>query len=208
MTRPPPLWESGLAAWLPLSSRAQLAHGESVLIIGATGIVGRLAVQAARLLGAGRVIAAGRDVEALERAREVGADAVVALRKDSDMIAAYTSSVVGPVNVIVDYVWGLALEAALHVAGTGARIVQVGRAAASADIRLSADLMRAKSLNMLGYATYHVPHEVRAAAYQRLVHFAAADQLHVELECVPLREVENAWARHRAGVRRRIVLMA
>ena len=107
------LGNSGLAAWLPLSARAHNAPGESVLIIGgATGVVGRLAVQAARLLGAGRVIAAGRDRGALERARELGADAVVALPDNSDLIGVYRSSVEAPVDVIVDYVWGTALEAA------------------------------------------------------------------------------------------------
>jgi NADPH2:quinone reductase len=201
------LGNSGLAAWLPLSLRAQLVPGESVLVIGATGIVGRLAVQAAKLLGASRVIAAGRDPAALERVRELGANAVVALREDSDMTGAYASSVGAPVNVIVDYVWGRALEAALHTAETGARIVQVGRAAASGDMQLSADLMRAKSLNVLGYATYHVPHEVRAAAYQRLANLAADGRLLVDLECLPLSEVEQAWPRQRAGVRSRLVLM-
>jgi len=201
------LGNSGLAAWLPLSWRAQLVPGESVLIIGATGIVGRLAVQAAKLLGASSVIAAGRDPAALERVRELGADAVVALHEESDLIRAYNSSVGAPVNVIVDYVWGRALEAALHAADTGARIVQVGRAAASADMQLSADMMRAKSLNILGYATYHVPHAVRAAAYQHLANLAADGRLIVELERLPLSEVEQAWSRQRAGVRSRLVLM-
>jgi NADPH2:quinone reductase len=201
------LGNSGLAAWLPLSFRARLLPGESVLIIGATGIVGRLAVQAAKLLGAGRVIAVGRDLSALEQVRELGADAVVALGGDADMVAAYRASVGAPVNVIVDYVWGPALEAALHVADAGARIVQVGRAGASAEIHLSADLVRARSLNVLGYATYHVPHDLRAAAYQQLVQFAADGQLRVDLECLPLSEVQQAWSRQCAGVRNRLVLV-
>ena len=184
-----------------------MAGGESVLIIGATGIVGRLAVQAAKLLGASSVIAAGRDPAALERVRELGADAVVALHEESDLIRAYNSSVGAPVNVIVDYVWGRPLEAALHAADTGARIVQVGRVAANGDIQLSADLMRAKSLNLMGYATYHVPHEIRAAAYQHLANLAAEGRLVVELERLPLSRVEPAWSRQRAGVRSRLVLM-
>ena len=200
------LGNSGLAAWLPLSSRAQLAPGESVLIIGATGIVGRLAVQAARLLGAGRVIAAGRDAAALERASELGADAVVVLGEDAHLVDAYHAVADGAVDVIVDYTWGRPLGAALEVAGVGARVVQVGRAA-GADVQLSADLMRAKSLNLLGYATYHVAHNVRAVAYQRLAQFAAEGKLAVDLECLPLSEVEQAWARQQAGVRRRLVIM-
>src|SRR5262249_38632427 len=113
----------------------------------------------------------------------------------------------GPVDVIIDYVWGAPLEAALTSAGAGARIVQVGRAAGNAEIRLSADLIRAKSLNVLGYATYHVPHAVRAAAYQQLVQHAAEDRLRVDVECVPLSEVEQAWYRQRSGARSRLVLL-
>jgi NADPH2:quinone reductase len=152
-------------------------------------------------------VAAGRDPLALERARELGADAVVALAEHADIAAAYRALIGPPVNVIVDYVWGPPLEAALHVAADGARIVQVGRAAANAEIRLSADLMRARSLDLRGYATYHVPHAVRAAAYQQLVHHAAEDRLHVDVECVSLSEVEQAWSRQRSGARSRLVLL-
>src|SRR3954447_10784774 len=68
---------AGLAGWLALEWRAQLREGENVLVLGASGVVGSIAVQAARLLGAGRVVAAARSPEGLDRARELGADAVV-----------------------------------------------------------------------------------------------------------------------------------
>src|SRR5918997_3525485 len=73
---------SGLAAWLGLTWRGQLAEGETVLVLGASGVVGQIGVQAARLLGAGRVVAAGRDEAALERAGRLGADALVRLEGD------------------------------------------------------------------------------------------------------------------------------
>jgi hypothetical protein len=68
-------------------------------------------------------------------------------------------------------------------------------------------VIRAKSLNVLGYATYHVAYEVRATAYQRLANLAADGRLLADLEYVPLSEVEQAWSRQRAGVRSRLVLM-
>jgi NADPH:quinone reductase-like Zn-dependent oxidoreductase len=80
---------AGLAAWLPLAWRAQVQEGEAVLIMGATGVLGSIAVQAAKLLGAGRVVAAGRNAEGLERAARLGADAVVDLTETSDPTAAY-----------------------------------------------------------------------------------------------------------------------
>src|SRR4051794_14964224 len=71
---------SGLAAWLALTWRAELRQGESVLVLGSSGVLGQIAVQGARLLGAGRVVAAARDTESLDHARhELGADAVVEL---------------------------------------------------------------------------------------------------------------------------------
>ena len=73
---------AGLAGWLPVSVRAPVEEGETVLVLGATGTVGLVAIQGARLLGAGRVVAAGRRPEALERARRLGADAVVSLDEE------------------------------------------------------------------------------------------------------------------------------
>jgi NADPH2:quinone reductase len=200
------LGNSGLAAWLPLTWRARLAPRENVLIVGATGIVGRIAVQAARLLGAARVVAAGRDEVALRQARELGADAVVRLGDSDNWTEAYRTATGGAIDVIVDYVWGPAVEAAISAAAVGARIVQVGRSG-SEEIRLSADTMRAKSLSILGYATYHAPFEVRAAAYRRLTELAGQGQLAVDVERVPLSEVERAWERQRAGARSRLVVL-
>jgi len=201
------LGNSGLAAWLPLEWRARLAPGETVLVLGATGIVGRLAVQAAKLLGAGRVVAAGRDTDALRRARELGADATVDLGLDpADLPEAYREAAQGGVDVIVDYVWGPPAEAALRAAAAGARLVQVGTAAGE-EIRVPAALARGQSLAVLGYASYHAPRPVRAAAYRRIVELAGQGQSIVDVERVPLRQVEQAWERQRAGARRRLVLI-
>ncbi|HEY2637727.1 MAG TPA: zinc-binding dehydrogenase, partial [Solirubrobacteraceae bacterium] len=96
---------AGLAAWLALEWRARLGEGETVLVLGATGTVGLVAVQAAKLLGAGRVIAAGRDAGGLQRAEEAGADATVSL-KEKDLAAAFSDAAQGRLDVIVDPLWG------------------------------------------------------------------------------------------------------
>ena len=75
------LGNAGLAAWLGLSWRGRMRPGETVLILGATGVSGLIAVTAAKRLGAGRVIAAGRNREALQRAKRLGADETVVLRR-------------------------------------------------------------------------------------------------------------------------------
>ena len=76
---------AGIAGWLPLAWRAPVREGETVLILGATGTAGLIAVQAARLLGAGRIVAAGRNVERLERAAAVGADETVRIADARDV---------------------------------------------------------------------------------------------------------------------------
>jgi NADPH2:quinone reductase len=200
------LGNSGLAAWLPLAWRARVAPGETVLVLGATGIVGRLAVQVAKVLGAGRVVAAGRDESALLRSRELGADAVVRLDASDDLPAAYRAAAQGEVNVIIDYLWGSPLEAALRAAAVGARVVQVGQFGDD-EIRLSAALARSKFLSILGYATFHAPRDVRAEAYRQLADLAGQGRLIVDVERIPLEQVEQAWERQRAGSRHRLVLL-
>ena len=85
---------AGVSAWLPLTWRAPVRKGETVLVLGATGTLGAVAVQTAKLLGAGRVVAAGRR-QALERARSLGADAVVKLDEVHDLAAALREACAG-----------------------------------------------------------------------------------------------------------------
>lgn len=118
------LGNTGLAAWLLLAWRARVTAGETVLVLGATGIVGRLAVQVARLLGAGRVVAAGRDAGALQQVQELGADAVVRLDA-SDNLPAGRLSRRGPGRCL-NYL-PLALHA-FHLAREGNAAVVAARA--------------------------------------------------------------------------------
>jgi NADPH2:quinone reductase len=98
----------GLSAWLTLTWRARLVPGEIVLILGATGVTGKLAVQIAKLLGAGRVIAAGRNEEVLSTLHELGADATLLLSKPSQDLSEVFAREAGNAgfNVIIDYLWG------------------------------------------------------------------------------------------------------
>jgi NADPH:quinone reductase-like Zn-dependent oxidoreductase len=198
------LGNAGLAAWLPL--QAHLLPGETVLVLGATGVVGQLAVQAAKVLGAGRVIAAGRNEAMLQRAKALGADATVNLATSLDLPTAYREAAQGEIQVVVDYVCGPFAEAALQVASDGGRFVQVGEAAWH-EIHLSALLLRSKALSLFGFGKMSASFETRAAAYQRICHLAAQGQLTVPVERLPLSQVTQAWERQRAGTRQRLVLL-
>ena len=150
---------SGLAAWLPLAWRAQLQPGETVLILGATGVVGQLAVQAARLLGAGRIVAAGRDAEMLARAAQLGADATVDLREAGDgagLTAAFREAAGGDVDVVHDPLWGAPAAAALEALGTNGRHVQLGQSA-GAEATLPSASIRGRHIDVRGYTNFVVP---------------------------------------------------
>jgi len=199
------LGNAGLAAWLPLEWRAHLVPGETVLVLGATGIVGQIAVQAAKALGAGRVVAAGRNEDMLRRVQELGADATVNLATSDDLPAAYCKAARGEIHVIVDYVWGSPTGAALQAAAVGGRLVQVGTTAGD-EISLKGSILRSKSLTIFGYATYHASPDKIATAYRQIAELAGQGRLIVPVERVPLRQVEQAWERQRSGTRQRLVL--
>ncbi len=99
----------GMSSWAALTARAHFAAGESVLILGATGVAGQLAVQIAKRLGARRVVAAGRNPQALEKLKTLGADSVISLDQERDaLVSSFRSALVeGGVDVVLDYLWGL-----------------------------------------------------------------------------------------------------
>jgi NADPH:quinone reductase-like Zn-dependent oxidoreductase len=199
------LGNAGLAAWLSLQWRAELRPGETVLVLGATGTVGHLAIQVARLLGAGRVIGAGRDPARLERARQAGADACIALGRPDAAEQIIDAAGDGGVDVILDLLWGAPASLSLSAAAVGARLVQVGNLAGS-DASLPAGVIRSRAVAVLGYANYHVPRETRHAAYREITARTATGALRVDVERVPLAEIAQAWARQAAGADAKLIL--
>lgn len=199
------LGNAGLAAWLSLTWRAKLLAGETVLVLGATGTAGRIAVQVARLLGADRVIAAGRDPVRLRRAAELGADACVSL-SEKDALRALPEATAWGADVIVDLLWGDLAAIAVHAAAVGARFVQVGHAA-GVNATIPADVVRSKALRLLGYANYHVPREERHMAYRRLAEHAVAGRVSVDVDRLAFEDVGAAWKRQLDGASSKLVLV-
>ena len=135
---------AGLAGWMPFAWRAPVREDDRVLVLGATGTVGEVAVQVARLLGAASVVAAGRDPKRLERALELGADEAVPL--DGDF---------GEPTYVFDPLCGEPLERAVAAAAPGARIVQLGQAAGPTATLPSAAI-RGKQLELYGFSDFAV----------------------------------------------------
>src|SRR5580692_8027993 len=119
---------TGLVGWVSLDYRGHLQSGETVLILGAGGAAGQLAMQSARILGAGRVVGAARG-KALEQAADHGADAVVDLADDQAVDAGLAAAAPGGYDVIIDFLWGGLAPYAINHANVGARYVQVGSSA-------------------------------------------------------------------------------
>jgi NADPH:quinone reductase-like Zn-dependent oxidoreductase len=134
---------SGLAAWLALTWRANLQPGEHVLVLGASGVLGQIAVQAAKLLGAARVLAAARSAEGLERCLALGADAAVRLGEPEDLPAAFAEAAEGRIDVVIDPLFGEPFVAAVNAASFGARLVQIG-AGAGAEATIPSAPIRGK----------------------------------------------------------------
>jgi NADPH2:quinone reductase len=174
---------AGLAGWIPIALRAPVRPDDRVLILGATGTAGRVAVQAAKLLGAAHVVAAGRDPERLQQAVGLGADETVAL--DGDF---------GEPTYVFDPLCGEPLEKAVAAAAPGARIVQLGQSAGAAATLTSAAI-RSKQLEIYGHSNFAVPPDVIAEQYRTLVGHAMAGDIRLDVERIGLDEIAAAWGR-------------
>src|SRR5215831_5200264 len=151
----------GVSAWLTLAYRAKLVRGENVLILGATGVTGKLAVKIAKLLGAARVVAAGRNQQALHALHDLGADATISLAlPENELIEAFQREVGEPgFQVVIDYVWGRPAEVFLAaitrkdfaLVKCETRFVQVGESAAPT-ISLPAAVLRSTARTIQGTA--------------------------------------------------------
>jgi len=201
------LGTAGLAAWLSLEWRARLQEGEAVLVLGASGVVGQVGVQAARLLGAARVVAAARSEEGLERARVLGADATVRLDgEEGDLAEALRSACDGGADVVLDPLWGEPAAAAIEAMRQGGRLVQIGQSAGERSSLLSS-AVRGGMLSILGHTNFATPTEVKRAAYTRMAEHATAGELKLEVERVSLEDVADAWARQQTGPHRKLVIV-
>jgi NADPH:quinone reductase-like Zn-dependent oxidoreductase len=194
---------SALTALFPLKWGAKLQPDETVLINGATGFTGKLAVQVVRLLGAKRVIGSGRNSIALQSLRDLGADAVIDLKQpDANMIEAFKQETGASGDlVILDFLWGhpteLLLESLvpreLSFARRHIRLVQIGEMAGP-KISLAAEALRTSGLEILGAGSGLTP-EAIGEGTQQVWEWIKAGKLQADVERVPLKNVESAWKR-------------
>jgi NADPH:quinone reductase-like Zn-dependent oxidoreductase len=199
---------SGIAAWMALTWRAQLAPGEKVIVLGATGVVGQVAVALARHLGAGRVVAVARSAAAADRAPLEAADEVVLTADCTDRVALtgrLLEAADGHADVVIDPVFGLPATAAAAALGSGGRLVNIGGAAGDL-AEFSSAVLRGRTIAVMGYTNNAISAEQRAEALTGVLGLAASGDVRVSFETRPLTDCSAAW-RDAAGSGRRIVVL-
>ena len=188
----------GMSSWAALTERANLRAGETVLVNGATGTSGRLAVQIARHLGAKKVIATGRRPS--DDLRALGADVAVQLVEDRDVLEeAFKQVFHEGVDIVLDYLWGMSAETLMIAAakagpeGVPIRYVEIG-SISGRDITLPSAVLRSSSLELMGSGIASVPFPKLLEATRGVLQAAASGGLKAAIKPVPLADVSRAWA--------------
>jgi NADPH:quinone reductase-like Zn-dependent oxidoreductase len=201
----------GMSSWAAFVERARLRAGETVLVNGATGASGRLAVQIAKHLGARKVIATGRDSATFDELRSLGADVAISLTSDRETLAqAFEREFAQGVDVVLDYVWGPTAEALIVAAATAGpeavpiRFVQIG-AISGADITLPGAALRSSALQLMGSGIGSIPQPRLLAAIRGVLEAAPSAGFKVATRVSPLADVATAW--DAGDARTRIVLV-
>ena len=188
-----------MSAWVALRLRVPIDAGQSVLVLGATGNAGTMAIQVAKLLGAGRVVGAGRDPARLNALTTVGADEVVQLIPDAGASAEALAIAGAEVDIVIDYLWGMpaqqAMMALLSARSDRSRVlnwIQVG-AMAGPTIELPSVALRSANLRLQGNGQGAVSTEAYLAELPSLVDQIHAGTIAVKANPKPLADVERIW---------------
>ena len=174
---------AGVAGWVPVAWKANITPEDRVLVLGGTGAVGQIAVQAAKLLGAAKVVGVGR--------------------KDVDTIPEAFGD--EGFTVCIDPVWGEPLAKALASAAPHARVVHLGQSAGPESPLRSADV-RSKELQILGHSNFALSRDDLRRAYLELLDHVAAGRMTIDVETYALDDVEAAWAKQQSGPHKKIAV--
>lgn len=189
----------GMSSWAAYTERARLKIGETVLVNGATGTSGRLAVQIAKHLGAKKVIATARNADALASVAALGAEVIIPLVADRAVLEnRLKEQFAEGVDVIIDYLWGVSAERLLIAAAKAGpeaipiRFVQVG-AASGAEITLPGAVLRSSAIELMGSGLGSIPADRLVTSIGELLRATASAGFKIAAKAVPLSDVEQAW---------------
>ncbi|MBB6144450.1 NADPH:quinone reductase-like Zn-dependent oxidoreductase [Silvibacterium bohemicum] len=196
----------GMSAWAALVERAQLRSGETVLINGATGSAGTLAVQLAKYLGASKVIATGRSEADLKALQSVGADVVIPFSLDTsnpqgadEYEQALKKEFGGGIDVVIDYLWGESATVIITAIAksvedaTPVRFVHVGASSGEDKIDLTGSALRSSAIQLMGSGVKSVPMMKLLDAIRHVFDAVVPAGLQIVTRVLPLQEIEVAW---------------
>jgi NADPH:quinone reductase-like Zn-dependent oxidoreductase len=196
----------GMSAWAALVERAHLVAGETVLVNGATGTAGRLAVQLAKYLGAGKIIATGRNEQELEEVKKLGADVVIPFTLGMlhpsgvrDYENALKQIFASGINVVIDYLWGASAKTVIVAIakavddGTAVRFVHVGGASREENIELPGAVLRSSAIVVMGSGIKSVRLSVLLHAIRSVFEAVQPADLKIATTVVPLSDIEGIW---------------
>jgi NADPH:quinone reductase-like Zn-dependent oxidoreductase len=227
MIKLPPGIDDATAAALPnavagsamaLRFRAGMKPGETVLINGATGFTGKIAVQVAKHYGAKKIIVTGRNAETLQALRALGADEIISLKQDDEQVISQLKEIHNntPIDIIIDYLWGHTAELILaSLKGKGSfthkvRFVSIG-AVTGDKIQLSAAVLRSVDLQLsgsgLGSWTKDNVQQLFTQILPEMFELAAGNKLKVDIETVCLADIEKLWDRKVPDGKRLVITM-
>ncbi|HEV8071027.1 MAG TPA: zinc-binding alcohol dehydrogenase family protein [Planctomycetaceae bacterium] len=202
----------GMSSWAACVERARLKVGETVLINGATGAAGRLAVQIARHLGAKKVIATGRNIDSLRSVAALGAHVTIPLVENETLLEnAFKEQFVQGVDVVLDYLWG---KSAICLLKAGAkagpdsvpiRFVQIG-SASGADLMLPSAVLRSSAIELMGSGIGSVPRDRLVEAIGHVLQATVSGGFKIATQPVPLSDVGKVWSEDQ-GARRVVFTM-
>lgn len=202
-----------LTSYLPLKYTAKLGNGETVLVNGATGVTGKIAVQAAKMLGAGRIVGTGRNETSLRLLKDLGADAVINLKlPDEQLLSAYQNEAGEKgYDVVIDLIWGHPAEMLMKsfipeeagFAKKRIRYIHMGEKAGP-DISLSGEMLRTSGLEI--YGAGNIPQEAIPEAMQQVWQWIKENKFHIDIEKVPLADIEKVWQRNDLEGKRLVIV--
>jgi NADPH:quinone reductase-like Zn-dependent oxidoreductase len=196
----------GMSAWAALVERAKLQRGETVLVNGATGSAGRLAVQLAKYLGAGKVIGTGRNEAELQKLLSLGADAVIpfqlasgnpagAKQYEQALMAEFTDGI----DVVLDYLWGESAKTIIVAIAKSVedarpvRFVHVGGASRQEGVEIPGAALRSSAIQLMGSGAKSVPFPKLLDAIAKVFAVAEQAKLQIATKTAPLAAIEEAW---------------
>src|SRR6202789_3120479 len=196
----------GMSAWAALVERADLVRGETVLVNGATGTAGRIAVQLAKYLGAGKVIATARNAEELEETKALGADVVIPFTLGAlhpfgakQFEKALQEQFAEGIDVVIDYLWGESAKTVIIATAqavddaTPVRFVHVGGASREENIELPGAALRSSAIELMGSGIKSVSFPKLLSSIGNVFDAAGPAKLRIATRTVSLPAIGEAW---------------